>query len=114
MGSSCYLIDFEGNLWTFGNNENGQLGNGDTDIIKKAPKVISTLKDIQQISRGSTGLHFLAKNSQNQIFVTGYNDSGQLGKGDTQSVSILKEINSKYSTIWGDEVLHCQAKSARK
>ena len=114
VNTSCYLIDFDRNLWTFGNNAQGQLGNGDTDIIEKAPKVISTLKDIQQISRGSKGLHFLAKNSQNQIFVTGHNDSGQLGIGDTKSVSILKEINSKYSTIWGDEVLHCQAKSARK
>ena len=97
---SCYMIDFEGNLWSFGYNNAGQLGHGDkTDI--NTPKIIPTLKDIQQISQGSRGYHFFAKNSQNQIFVTGNNDSGQLGTGDTQSLSIPKEMNSQYFSIWG-------------
>ena len=110
--SSCYLVDFEGNLWTFGNNTYGQLGNGDT-THKNAPKKVNTLKDIQQISYGSCALHFFAKNSQNQIFVAGSNGFGQLGTGDTESVSIPKEINSQYSTIWRGE-FHTRAKSARK
>ena len=110
--ASCYLIDFEGNLWSFGYNVFGQLGQGDNTNIN-TPKVISSLKDIQQISYGSCGFHFFAKNSQNQIFVTGNNLQGQLGTGDTQSVSILKEINSQYSAIWKDE-LKSRAKSARK
>ena len=111
--ASSYLIDFEENLWSFGSNGYGQLGHGNHTILKD-PKIISTLKDIQQISHGSTGFHFLAKNSQNQIFVTGNNDSGQLGTGDTQSLLTPKEINSQYCTIWGDEVLPSRAKSARK
>ena len=115
VGSSSYLIDFEGNLWTFGYNEYGQLGHGDSTNIN-VPKIINTLKDIQQISYGCSGLHFLAKNSQNQIFVTGKNNYGQLGTGDTRSLSIPKEINSQYSTIWRDEfhILHNRVKSARK
>ena len=75
--ASCYLIDFEGNLWSFGHNSDGQLGHGDNTPIQ-APKVISSLKDIQQISQGCNGTHFLAKNSQNQIFVTGNNGFGRL------------------------------------
>ena len=59
------------------------------------------------------GFHFLAKNSQNQIFAIRRNDQGQLGTGDTQTASIPKEINSQYSTIWRDE-FHTRAKSARK
>ena len=109
---SYYLMDFEGNVWSFGYNIYGQLGHGDRTHIN-APKIIDTLKDIQQISYSSCGFHFLAKNSQNQIFVTGYNNYGQLGTGDTQSVLIPKEINSQYSTIWRDE-LHSRAKSAKK
>ena len=112
MHSSCYLIDFEGNLWSFGNNSQGQLGHGDT-LNRRVPKIINTLKDIQQISYGCTGHHFFAKNSQNQIFVTGNNGFGQLGTGDTQLVSVPKEINSQYSTIWRDE-FYTRAKSARK
>ena len=57
--------------------------------------------------------HFFVKNSQNQIFATGKNNFGQLGTGDIQLHSTLKEINSQYSTIWRD-VLHNRAKSARK
>ena len=110
--ASCYLIDFEGNLWTFGKNSHGQLGHGDKMNIN-VPKVISNLKDIQQISHGSHGHHFIAKNSQNQMFVSGNNCKGQLGTGDTQSVLIPKEINSQYSTIWRDE-FYTRAKSARK
>ena len=110
--SSCYLIDFEGNLWSFGNNDNGQLGHGDKPHIN-TPKMINTVKDIQQISYGRSGLHFMTKNSQNQIFVTGFNTCGQLGTGNTESISNLKEINSQYSTIWGEE-FYTRAKSARK
>ena len=110
--SSCYLIDFEGNLWTFGNNKDGQLGHGDNTNIN-APKVINALKDIQQISHGSSGDHFFVKNSQNQIFATGTNYHGELGIGDTEPVSIPKEIDSQYSTIWRDE-FYTRAKSARK
>ena len=112
--ASCYLIDFEGNLWSFGYNGFGQLGHGDNTNIK-APKIVNTLKDIQQISYGSTGFHFLAKNSENQIFVAGYSNCGQLGTGDThfQSVPIPEEIDSQYSTIWRDE-FYSRAKSARK
>ena len=109
--SSCYLVDFEGNLWTFGRNDWGQLGHGDT-TDKNAPKKINTLKDIQQISYGCSGLHFIAKNSQNQIFATGNSFYGQLGTEDKE-VSIPKEIDSQYSTIWRDE-FHSLAKSARK
>ena len=112
VNASCYLIDFEGNLWTFGNNDHRQLGHGDKKD-KNVPKMIQTLKNIRQISYGSSGYHFFAKNSQNQIFVTGNNSDGQLGTGDTKSLSILKEIDSQYSTIWGDEI-HTRAKSARK
>ena len=111
--SSCYLIDYEGNLWTFGSSEYGQLGHGDTDTSICIPEIVNTLKDIQQISYGCSGLHFFAKNSQNQIFVTGNNDFGQLGTGNTESLSIPKEINSQYSTIWRDEFC-TRAKSARK
>ena len=112
VGASSYLLDFEGNLRSFGLNDNMQLGHGDKTHLN-TPKIIPTLKNIQQISYGNSGVHFLAKNSQNQIFAVGYNYHGQLGTGNTQSVSIPKEINSKYSTIWRDE-FHTRAKSARK
>ena len=113
VGASCYLIDFEGNLWSFGDNGKGKLGHGDY-ARKNIPKRINNLKNIQQISNGSCGLHFLAKDSQGQIFATGYNSHGQLGTGEyNESFSIPKEINSQYSAIWREE-FYKRAKSARK
>ena len=49
----------------------------------------------------------------NQIFVAGYNEYGQLGTGDTESVSVFKEIDSQYSTVWRDE-FHTRTKRSRK
>ena len=112
-GASSYLIDFEKNVWSFGYNGFGQLGHGDY-IPKNIPKIINILKDIQQIIYGSCGDHFIAKSSQGQIFAIGSNSHGQLGiEGDNQLVSIPKEINSQYSTIWREE-FYTRAKSARK
>ena len=113
VDTSCYLIDFEGNLWSFGYNDCGQLGHGDETHVN-TPKIVNTLKDIQQISYGCSGEHFFAKNSQNQIFAAGNNPRGQLGVGEfNELVSIPKELNSQYSTIWRDE-FPTRAKSARK
>ena len=112
VSDSCYLIDFEGGLRTFGCNGFRQLGHRDDKNIN-IPKIINTLEYIQQISYGSCGFHFIAKNFRNQIFVNGNNYFGQLGTGDIEPVSIPKEIDSQYSTIWRDE-FYSRAKSARK
>ena len=109
VGSSCYLIDFEENLWTFGLNNYDQQGLGGKTNIN-IPKVINTLKNIKQISNGPCGFHFIGKSLQNcpriqQIINRKTNSS--------ESISILKEINSQYSTIWRDE-FYILAKSARK
>ena len=106
------MIDYEGNLWSFGSNEYGRIGHGDETNIN-APKIVMTLKNIQPISYGTCGNHFLAKNSQNKIFVTGRNDYGQLGTGDTQSLYIFSEMNSQYSTIWRDEIIYTRIERNR-
>ena len=40
--------------------------------------------------------NIFAKNSQDQIFVTGRNDCGQLGTGDTQSLSCCLLYNISF------------------
>ena len=113
ISNSSYLIDVDGNLWSFGCNRNGELGHGDTANIN-IPTKINGLNNITQTVQGQSGFHFLAKDSQNKIFVMGYNNYGQLGTGNNQSISIPKELNSQYSTIWRDEICSSRAKSARK
>ena len=86
MFESCYLIDFEGNLWSFGSTLS--LGKAS----KNFPKIVDTLKNIQQISYGSCGIHFIFKNSQKQIFAIGNNTYGQLGLGHNNHVSLPTPI----------------------
>ena len=110
---SSYFIDIEGYLWSFGSNGHGKLGHGDK-IPRFSPTKIECLRDIKQISYGfCANGHFLAKDYENKIFVVGYNNSGQLGTGNTESSLVVEEMDSQYFPIWGD-ILQSRCKSARK
>ena len=128
---SSYLLDLEGNIWSFGGNEFGQLGHGN-NLDSHKPTKISVLENIKQISYGSSGYHFLARDSQNKIFVVGLNCDGQLAIKNIESsfsfsklrktqkiintpIHAPKEIDPEYFSIWGDEIqISNKAKSARK
>ena len=113
VGLSCYLIDFEGNLWFFGNDPHIQMFSQKYKN-NPIPKIVDTLEDIQQISYGSCGEHFLAKNSQNTIFITGHSSDRQFVMVDSKlDLEDPKEVKSQYSAIWRDE-FRSRAKSARK
>ena len=111
---TCMLIDFEGNVWGFGDNTNGMLALGELKA-KTVPTKSNYLENIQQISCGPCGSHFLVKDSNNKIFALGF-DKHNLGTvfSDPSRFSTPKEINSKYFTIWRNNVANCKAKSARK
>ena len=112
IGNSSYLIDVIGNVWSFGHNNHFQLGlDGVTQNIR-VPTKINCLKDIQQISYGCCGYHFLCKDFL-KIFVVGRNDTGQLGLGNT-SESFFCEMDSTYFPIWGGIKSLIYVKSARK
>ena len=111
-GYSSYLVDFDGNVWSFGFGSSGQLGLGDREN-RYFPTKIPTISEIVEISSGSFGYHFLAKNSQGEIFVVGDNEYGQLGKYSTE-ISLTPEIiKAEHFTMWGSP-LKSRAKSARK
>ena len=113
IGNSCYLIDFDDNLWSFGNNQYGQLGHGD-DVALNSPTKINSIKNIVQISIGY-GDHFLAKDSDNKIIVTGDNGWGQIAAENTSDpIETPEVIDSKYFKIWGNNPKPNHKKSARK
>ena len=105
VGSSSYLLDFEGYVWSFGDNKYGQLGHGDK-INRNVPTKITTLQNIKQISYGCCGSHFLAKDSLNKIFVTGNNHFGQFGNGNSVSTSIPIETIPENFTTWTNVPYH--------
>ena len=97
-----------------GYNGDGQLGHDD-NIDRNIPTKVDSLKDIQQISSGCCGSHFLANNSQNNTFVMGNNNYGQLGTENFSMTSKPIKIDSEYIPIWKDtNKVENRAKSARK
>ena len=121
-----YLLDFDGNIWIFGNNNDGQLGHHSSSILEKVlskqkkilsyPKINKYLSNISQVSFGCCSSHFLAKGSQD-IFSVGSNSFGQLGNGNKVSKHTPQKIKSEYFSIWGNSLSKedkCWAKSARK
>ncbi len=67
-----------GRVWAWGNNDYGQLGDG-TRAARARPAVVSTLRNVVQISAGS--LHNLALDAAGAVWAWGNNDYGQLGDG---------------------------------
>ena len=78
-GSSyTLLIDSNGGLWAFGNNETGKLGDG-TTTNKTSPVQIKQGTKFTQVSAGSN--HSMAIDSEGNLWTWGYNSFGQLGDG---------------------------------
>lgn len=72
--------------YCWGDNAEGQLGNGNTGTDSNVPVVVSTAgvlsgKTILQISVGAAGACAIA--SDNQVYCWGSNSYGQLGNGNT-------------------------------
>jgi len=72
----------DGTVWSWGNNNYGQLGNGSNTQRNYAVQV-SNLSGITAISAG--GGHSLALKNDNTVWAWGYNGGGQLGNGSTSN-----------------------------
>ena len=81
-----------GVLYSFGNNEEGQLGLGNNEELCYSPQKIESLKDVEFIECGSA--HAFCKTLSNEIYSWGYNHYGQLGHGDCDTQSQPKKCSS--------------------
>ena len=86
----CIAIDKDGNLWSWGYNYDGQLGDG-TKTHRSDP--IQITKDIKftRISAGNN--HCLAIDDEGNLWSWGDNGYGQLGNGRTANVYIPTKVN---------------------
>ena len=100
MGSyTSSALSSTGRVFVWGNNQNGQLGDGTTirrtiptEITSNFPLLIG--EKITQLSMG--GDHSSVLTSNGRVFTWGLNDSGQLGDGTTVSTSSPIEITSNF------------------
>ncbi|NDI34413.1 RCC1 domain-containing protein [Chengkuizengella sediminis] len=86
-----FAMDEDGEIWAWGYNNYGQLGDGTTEDRKKAVSVElvdddhNILSNIQAITGGFQ--HSLATDGHGEVWAWGYNSYGQLGDGTTESKS---------------------------
>ncbi len=75
----------DGTAWCWGDNENGQLGDGTTNRQTRAVRVTksdgSVLAGVTAVSAG--GFHSCARTSDGSAWCWGRNENGQLGNGTT-------------------------------
>ncbi len=77
-----YILDQSKNVYTYGSNSNGELGNG-ANTATTAPARVS-VSDAEIIAAGE-GSHGAIGTFDGSIYTTGLNDKGQLGHGDVDN-----------------------------
>ena len=84
--SYCLAIDSHGNLYSWGNNDSGQLGRDASIIPGKKPGKLPAPTDRVSFAQASAGVaSSLAMGSDGNLYSWGNNDSGQLGRDTTKS-----------------------------
>jgi hypothetical protein len=81
-GSHSLALKDDGTIWAWGNNSDGQIGDGSFNIRNRAVQVSGFGgTDVTAIAAG--GSHSLALRSDGTVWAWGYNSDGQLGDGTT-------------------------------
>ncbi|KAH8509555.1 hypothetical protein H0E87_011348 [Populus deltoides] len=80
----CVALDVEGRCYTWGRNERGQLGHGDT-IQRDRPTVVSELSKYKPIRAGAGRSHSVVVTEDGLSLAFGWNKHGQLGSGSARN-----------------------------
>ncbi|WP_182298980.1 RCC1 domain-containing protein [Cohnella cholangitidis] len=89
IGYHTLAIDNDGNVWAWGTNSGGELGDG-TTIQRNSPVKIAGLDDVVAVAAG--GWHSLAVKSDGTVWTWGNNEYGELGDGTKISRSTPQQI----------------------
>ena len=88
-------VAVDGTLWTWGRNNNGQLGLGNTTYYS-SPVQVGALTDWSKIAAGAD--HFVSIKTDGTVWAWGNNGSGRLGDGSTTNRSSPVQVGAL--TTW--------------
>jgi alpha-tubulin suppressor-like RCC1 family protein len=94
-------IKTDGTLWMWGNNSEGQLGQGN-QTYRSSPVQVGALTNWSKVATGSTAT--IAIKTDGTIWSWGRNSEGQLGLGNTTARSSPVQIGS--GTNWADAAIN--------
>ncbi|KAJ5078299.1 claret isoform a [Anaeramoeba ignava] len=81
--SSIYLLTSNQNAYGIGSNGFGQLG-FDSETLKRTEKPILMMKNVSKIFSGNSSNHIFLLNSNQELFVCGWNGYSQVGLGESR------------------------------
>tara|TARA_R110002020_G_scaffold473418_1_gene702630 strand:+ start:611 stop:1792 length:1182 start_codon:yes stop_codon:yes gene_type:complete len=84
----------DGTLWTWGHNQYGQLGHGNTTNLSSPVQVGSDTNWHSIYSFGGGGSTMLALKTTGAIYTCGSNSGGQLGQGASSNLSSFTQVGS--------------------
>ncbi|KAG0624075.1 hypothetical protein M758_3G222100 [Ceratodon purpureus] len=76
----CIALDAEGRTYTWGRNEKGQLGHGDT-FTRNSPTIVASLARHKVVKASLGRQHTIVITAEGQSLGFGFNKHGQLGSG---------------------------------
>jgi len=97
-GAHTVALKSDSSLWTWGDNEAGQLGDG-TTTNRSVPTQVGS--DATWTSAAAGGGHTLAVRTDGTLWGWGYNASGQVGNGTTtdRSVPVQVGTDSRWASV---------------
>jgi len=84
-------VNADGTLWTWGRNNYGRLGLGDT-TDRSSPTQVGSLTDWAAVASGQS--YMMAVKTDGTLWTWGYNSDGQLGLGDRTTYSSPVQVGS--------------------
>ncbi|KAK7873892.1 hypothetical protein R5R35_005749 [Gryllus longicercus] len=104
----CLALTNNGDIYSWGSNEYGQLGIGRYSSVERKPTLIRSLRGIPIAHIACGGSHSLAVSKSGAVFGWGKNEYGQLGLNDNSNrvfpcqLKTLRSIKVKYITCGED------------
>ncbi len=97
-GANHDLALIDGEVWAWGSNSNGQLGDGTTNDSTNAVKVFTKTSELWIVAIAAGGTHSLALRNDGVILAWGEDENGQIGNGSTnQDVKTPTALNLSWS-----------------
>jgi len=84
-GHTC-VVSNTGAVRCWGNNESGQLGQGDTDDIDLPDDIAAIALGVAAVEVGTGDAHTCARTVDGDIYCWGLGDNGRLGYADTETI----------------------------
>jgi alpha-tubulin suppressor-like RCC1 family protein len=92
-GSSHTVACMQGGVYTFGSEENGQLGHGGNES-ELVPRVVEALAGKQVVGSAAGGDHSLVWTDTGELYTFGFGGSGRLGHGGNENEDVPRLVEA--------------------